>query len=147
MRHGPAQRSATTRNASWGGSRAVHAPAHHRMPHALDAEAAELLQSVRPMPALLGATTADAPSHCWSRSRCRTTRRIRLASADPAADPVLEHGYLQTAADREGTPGAARLACGLLKSHAWQPESTGLAGLEAGQLCEDGPWATGPRRT
>jgi choline dehydrogenase-like flavoprotein len=98
----------------------------------------EVLQSLRPMSALTGAAVGDdALPLLVSVTAPARPGRLRFGSADPAAIPLLDYGYLGTPDDRARWRDAARLAAAVLDSAAVRGQSTGATGPGAATLVDD----------
>lgn len=97
----------------------------------------EVLQSLVSMSVLTatGPTSAGAPLPLLVSVQTPISQgRIRLASADPSAAPLLDYGYLRTAADRARLRTAARFTVELIESDAFAQISTGLGGSDGLEL-------------
>ena len=100
----------------------------------------EILQSLVPVPGLVGGTAA-APGEplpfLVSALAPRTGGALRTVSADPAHPPHVEYRYLETGADRRRMREAVRAAAAIVATAAFGAVARGLAGLAAGTLDDD----------
>lgn len=98
----------------------------------------EVLQALKPMAALVAGHDVPGPlPFLVSVGTPRVTGRLRLPSADPAASPELDFGYLQDADGRAELRAAARFAAELLGTSALAPGRGTGAGPSASDLASD----------
>ncbi|WP_395105903.1 mycofactocin system GMC family oxidoreductase MftG [Actinomadura sp. SCN-SB] len=100
----------------------------------------EILQSLVPVPGLVGGTTAvpGAPmAFLVSVQTPRRTGGLRTVSADPEAPPRIDYGYLGTETDRRRMREAVRAAVAVVDSAAFGEVSQGPAGLVRRTLDDD----------
>ncbi|WP_030326348.1 mycofactocin system GMC family oxidoreductase MftG [Streptomyces sp. NRRL B-3229] len=89
----------------------------------------EILQSLVPLPGLLGGTvTVPGAPHVFlvSDQSPRLTGRLRTRSADRATPPDIDYGYLSSGADRRRLREAVRATAALLATRAFGEVSAGL---------------------
>ncbi|MFJ9563840.1 mycofactocin system GMC family oxidoreductase MftG [Streptomyces fuscichromogenes] len=121
---------------SWLGG-ALHLPASGGAHPAGDLE---ILQSLVPMAGLTGGRVSvpGAPlAFLVSVQTPRSRGRLRLGSADPAAPPSLDHGYLATAGDRRRMREVVRITAELAATADFAEVTAGLLEPVPGVLADD----------
>jgi predicted dehydrogenase (TIGR03970 family) len=101
----------------------------------------EILQSLSPLPALAGVRPSGprAPlAFLVSDLAPRGTGTLRLATADPAADPCVDYHYLRTADDRRRLREAVRTTAELVNTRAFRQVARSPLGPPAKVAADDG---------